>query len=92
MTGTSRCSPRRSGPDHLQRVSNGVGLLPAMVHGGPFPATSDGKATSVGISPSNVLQPPVCFQDAPPEILPSELEDKNPFGIWRLVDGQRTRA
>jgi len=59
-----------------------------MVHGGPFPATSDSKTTSVGSLAIERFLRPVCYQDLPPELLPEVLRDGNgPFE--RLVDGAR---
>ena len=62
-----------------------------MVHGGPYPATSDSRATSVGTYSIYRFVRPVCYQDFPQAALPAELKDENPLGIWRLVDGQFTR-
>jgi 2,5-dioxopentanoate dehydrogenase len=70
----------------------GVGVLPAMVHGGPFPATSDGHSTSVGTLAIERFARPVCFQDAPPGVLLPELQDANPLGIWRMVGGRWTKS
>lgn len=69
----------------------GVEVCPAMVHGGPFPATSDGRSTSVGTRAIYRFTRPVCYQNFPPALLPDELKDENPLGIWRLVDGRWTR-
>ena len=62
-----------------------------MVHGGPFPATSDGRTTSVGTLAINRFLRPVAYQNAPPALLPAELKPDNPLGIWRRVDGELTR-
>lgn len=59
----------------------GVAVSDAMVHGGPFPATSDGRSTSVGLAAIERFQRPVCFQDVPDELLPDELRDSNPLGV-----------
>jgi NADP-dependent aldehyde dehydrogenase len=69
----------------------GVEVCHAMVHGGPFPATSDSRATSVGTYSIYRFVRPVCYQDFPQASLPEELENENPLGILRLVDGQFTR-
>ncbi|MEO8360337.1 MAG: aldehyde dehydrogenase (NADP(+)), partial [Vicinamibacteria bacterium] len=58
---------------------------------GPYPATTDSRATSVGTSAIERFVRPVCFQDFPQTALPEELQDANPRGIWRLVDGTFTR-
>jgi NADP-dependent aldehyde dehydrogenase len=59
----------------------------SMQHGGPFPATTDGRFTSVGVDAIKRFVRPVAFQDAPDEYLPDELKDANPLHIWRRVDG-----
>ncbi len=69
----------------------GVEVSHAMVHGGPYPATSDGRSTSVGTQAILRFCRPVCFQDCPNEFLPAELKDENPFRIWRMIDGEMTR-
>jgi 2,5-dioxopentanoate dehydrogenase len=68
-----------------------VDLSPAMHHGGPYPATTDSRTTSVGTAAIERFARPVCFQDFPQLALPEELQDANPRGIWRLVDGAFTR-
>lgn len=67
----------------------GVEVAPAMHHGGPWPASSDARFTSVGTAAIERFVRPVCWQNAPEERLPPELHDDNPTGIPRLVDGQR---
>lgn len=69
----------------------GVEVCQAMVHGGPFPATSDGRSTSVGSQAIYRFCRPVCYQGFPDEALPEELRDDNQLGIWRMVDGEMTR-
>lgn len=69
----------------------GVEVCDAMIHGGPYPATSDGRSTSVGTQAIYRFARPVCFQGFPNEALPGELKNENPLGIWRLVDGEQTR-
>jgi len=61
----------------------GVEVVPAMVHGGPFPATSDGRSTSVGTRAIERFTRPVAWQNAPDAILPDELKESNPLGIRR---------
>jgi alpha-ketoglutaric semialdehyde dehydrogenase len=73
-------------------VPTGVEVAPAMHHGGPYPATTDPRFTSVGTAAILRFVRPVCYQDCPPELLPPELKDENPRGIWRLVDGKWTQA
>jgi alpha-ketoglutaric semialdehyde dehydrogenase len=69
----------------------GVEVCHAMNHGGPYPATSDGRSTSVGTRAITRFARTVCFQDFPVSALPDELKENNPRGIWRLVDGEPTR-
>ena len=69
----------------------GVEVCHAMVHGGPYPATSDGRSTSVGTRAIFRFTRQVCYQGFPDFGLPDELRNGNPLGIWRLVDGQLTR-
>ena len=65
----------------------GVEVGHAMVHGGPYPSTSDGRTTSVGTLAIRRFLRPVCYQDLPDALLPPALRDANPFLIWRRVDG-----
>ena len=66
----------------------GVEVAHAMVHGGPWPASSDGRSTSVGTLALQRFLRPVCYQNFPDAALPLELRDGNPLGLARLVDGQ----
>jgi len=65
----------------------GVEVCPSMVHGGPFPAASDARFTSVGTRAIARFARPVCYQNLPDSVLPEELRDANPLGLLRLVDG-----
>src|SRR6266567_1970684 len=69
----------------------GVEVCHGMVHGGPFPATSDGRSTSVGSQAIYRFCRPVCYQGFPEAALADELKNSNPLGIWRMVDGEVTR-
>ena len=69
----------------------GVEVTHAMVHGGPYPSTSDGRSTSVGTQAIFRFTRPVCYQGFPDSALPDELKDSNPLGMWRLVDGEMSR-
>jgi len=69
----------------------GVEVCHAMVHGGPYPSTSDGRSTSVGTRAIFRFTRPVCYQGFPDEALPAELKNSNPLRIWRMVDGEMTR-
>jgi len=72
-------------------VPTGVEVGYAMHHGGPYPSASSPKYTSVGTDAILRFVRPICLQNAPQAILPTELQDGNPLGIWRLVDGEMTR-
>jgi acyl-CoA reductase-like NAD-dependent aldehyde dehydrogenase len=70
----------------------GVAVTHGMHHGGPYPATSASGHTSVGMTAIRRFLRPVAWQNAPAAVLPPELRDENPLGIWRRVDGELTRA
>ena len=65
----------------------GVEVGHAMVHGGPFPATSDSRTTSVGSLAIERFQRPVAYQDVPAALLPDAVRDDNPWGLLRRIDG-----
>ncbi|HSZ58789.1 MAG TPA: aldehyde dehydrogenase (NADP(+)) [Tepidisphaeraceae bacterium] len=69
----------------------GVEVCPSMQHGGPYPATTDSRTTSVGTAAIERFARPVAFQNFPQQSLPPELRDDNPRGIWRLVDNKWSR-
>ncbi|MDT4828262.1 Alpha-ketoglutaric semialdehyde dehydrogenase [compost metagenome] len=75
----------------LNGYPTGVEVCDAMVHGGPYPATSDARGTSVGTLAIDRFLRPVCYQNYPDELLPEALKNANPLGISRLVDGLATR-
>ena len=66
----------------------GVEVTHAMVHGGPYPATTDSRSTSVGTMSITRFTRPVCYQDMPDALLPIELQNDNTLGIWRKVNGE----
>ncbi|MFT4638172.1 MAG: alpha-ketoglutaric semialdehyde dehydrogenase [Verrucomicrobiales bacterium] len=68
----------------------GVEVCHAMVHGGPYPATADGRSTSVGTQAIFRFARPLAYQGFPQSQLPPELQDANPLGLARLIDGERT--
>lgn len=65
----------------------GVEVCPAMVHGGPWPATSDARSTSVGTRAMLRFARAVCWQDCPDALLPQELQRANPLGLRRMING-----
>lgn len=69
----------------------GVEVSPAMVHGGPFPATTAPHTTSVGTAAIRRFARPVCYQDFPQAALPAALKDENPLKILRMVNGAFTQ-
>lgn len=75
----------------FNKVPTGVQVCPSMVHGGPYPATTDSRFTAVGIQSVRRWLRPVCYQNAPQELLPTELRNENPNGIWRLVNNTWTK-
>lgn len=71
-------------------VPTGVEVCPSMVHGGPYPASTDSRFTAVGINSIKRWVRPFSYQDWPNELLPDELKNENPLGISRLVNGTQT--
>jgi NADP-dependent aldehyde dehydrogenase len=70
----------------------GVEVAHAMVHGGPFPATSDSRSTSVGAGAIDRFLRPVSYQDLPGWLLPEALQDANPLGLHRIRDGELVKG
>ncbi|MFF7710855.1 aldehyde dehydrogenase family protein [Pseudomonas sp. NPDC007930] len=70
----------------------GVEVSDAMVHGGPYPATSDARGTSVGTLAIDRYLRPVCYQNYPDALLPEALRNANPLGLRRLVNGEWSSA
>jgi NADP-dependent aldehyde dehydrogenase len=75
----------------INAFPTGVEVSHAMVHGGPFPSTTDSRSTSVGTMAIYRFTRPVCYQGFPDFALPEELKQANPLSLWRLVDGERTK-
>ena len=80
---------RKAGRLLVNGWPTGVEVCDAMVHGGPFPATSDARSTSVGTAAILRFLRPVCYQDFPDTLLPTALQHDNPLRLRRLLDGQR---
>lgn len=80
---------RKAGRLLVNGWPTGVEVCDAMVHGGPFPATSDSRSTSVGTAAILRFLRPVCYQDFPDDLLPGALQHANPWLLRRLLDGQR---
>jgi NADP-dependent aldehyde dehydrogenase len=83
---------RKVGRILVNGFPTGVEVSTAMVHGGPFPATSDGRSTSVGTGAISRFLRPVCYQNMPQELLPEALRDDHVEGAWRRVDGVLAKA
>ena len=86
-----RILERKVGRILFNGFPTGVEVSPAMFHGGPFPATTDSRSTSVGTGAIYRFARPVCYQDFPLQALPTALQNSNPLNIWRLVDNQFTK-
>ncbi len=71
--------------------STGVEVCPSMVHGGPYPATSDSRSTAVGTRAIDRFSRLVCYQNFPDASLPDELKEENPLGIRRMIDGEYSK-
>ncbi len=82
---------RKAGRLIFNGFPTGVEVCPSMHHGGPYPATTDERFTSVGSAAIQRFVRPVCYQNFPAESLPPELRDGNPRKIMRLVNGTLTR-
>ncbi|MFZ6814767.1 aldehyde dehydrogenase (NADP(+)) [Undibacterium sp. Rencai35W] len=83
---------RKSGRILFNGFPTGVEVAYSMVHGGPYPATSDSRSTSVGASAIDRFLRPVCYQNFPADLLPEALSDANPLQLARLIDGKMTLA
>ncbi len=75
----------------LNGVPTGVEVCMSMHHGGPFPATTDSRFTSVGADGIRRFARPIAFQNWPDSLLPEELKNGNPLGIWRTVNNVFTK-
>jgi 2,5-dioxopentanoate dehydrogenase len=87
--GLLRLLEQKAGRLVINGFPTGVEVCPSMHHGGPFPATTDARFTSVGTAALYRFVRPVCYQDFPATLLPEALRDANPLHLWRMVDGER---
>lgn len=78
---------RKVGRIVVNGYPTGVEVSHAMVHGGPFPATSDSRTTSVGATAIDRFLRPVSYQNMPADLLPESLREGNPQRLWRVLDG-----
>jgi NADP-dependent aldehyde dehydrogenase len=88
LAAAERCAGRLV----INGFPTGVEVSPAMNHGGPYPATTDVRHTSVGTAAMLRFARPHCYQGYPDGLLPPALRNANPLGIQRLVDGELTRG
>ncbi len=82
-----RLLERKAGRLIINGFPTGVEVCPSMNHGGPYPATTDVRFTSVGTAALERFVRPVCYQDFPESHLPDALKESNPLGIRRLING-----
>jgi NADP-dependent aldehyde dehydrogenase len=83
---------QRAGRLVVNGFPTGVEVCHAMVHGGPFPASTDVRFTSVGTAAIKRFLRPICLQNYPKDLLPEPLRDHNPLNLWRRVNGELTKA
>jgi alpha-ketoglutaric semialdehyde dehydrogenase len=83
---------RRTGRIVINAFSHPQEVSYASIHGGPFPATSDSRFTSVGMSSIERFLRPVSYQGFPDDLLPEALKYDNPLGLWRVTDGELSQA
>lgn len=75
----------------INGIPTGVEVCLSMQHGGPFPASTDSRFTSVGADGIKRFARPLAFQNWPNELLPVELKNENPLNIWRTVNNELTK-
>jgi NADP-dependent aldehyde dehydrogenase len=83
-----RILERKAGRLVINGFPTGVEVCSSMNHGGPYPATTDARFTSVGTAALYRFARPICYQNFPPALLPEALRDENPLGIRRLLNGK----
>jgi len=90
--GTEIAKSVNAGRIILNGPPTGVRVATSMVHGGPFPATNAPHTTAVGPRAIERWCRPVCYQNCPDGLLPPELQNANPRGVWRTVNGELTKS
>ena len=85
------CLESKAGRILFNGWPTGVEVGHAMVHGGPYPATSDSRSSSVGSLAIERFLRPVAYQDVPADLLPAPIADGNPENLWRRIDGALSR-
>lgn len=76
----------------LNGVPTGVEVCDSMMHGGPYPASTDSRFTAVGVKAVKRWLRPISFQNWPDYLLPSYLQNKNELGVWRAINGEFTKS
>ena len=76
----------------VNNFPTGVEVCESMMHGGPFPASTDTRFTSVGTASISRFIRPICYQNHPESLLPAALKNTNILNITRLVNGKKTKA
>lgn len=82
---------QRAGRLILNSFPTGVEVCSSMHHGGPYPASSDVRSTSVGSAAIHRFARPICYQGFPQEALPRPLRNQNEANLWRMVNGDMTQ-
>jgi len=75
----------------LNGVPTGVEVCRSMMHGGPFPATTDARFTAVGADGIKRFARPIAYQNWNNDLLPDELKNENPLNIWRMINNEWTK-
>jgi len=76
----------------LNGVPTGVEVCDSMVHGGPYPASTDSRFTAVGVKAVRRWLRPISFQNWPNHLLPIFLQNKNELGVWRSINEELTKS
>ena len=92
FSGLAEILAERAGRVIVNGFGTGVEVCASKHHGGPYPATTDASATSLGTAAILRFARPVCYQDFPQALMPAELRDDNPRKIMRLVDDKWTQS
>lgn len=92
VSGLMKILELKAGRVMINNVPTGVEVTHAMVHGGPYPATTDSRSTSVGTGAIYRFTRPVCYQNFPQKILPGALKNENLLNIQRFVNGEIGRG
>jgi len=79
---------KKAGRLIINQYPTGVEVCASMLHGGPYPASTDSRTTSVGTAAIHRYARPVCYQNFPQSLLPDELKDSNPLGVRQMIDGK----